>query len=189
MENIKNRVLLVEDDKVDQRDFMHLVKNEDLPYEYTIAGSVSEAKKILGMERFDIVIMDYLLGNGTALDIFDLIIDTPFIFITGAGDEETGVKAMKAGAYDYLIKDPKRHYFKVLPITVESAIKRKKAQRQIRMLSHAIMNIEDSIYTADTDDKIFFVTRHPLKRMDLRGKIFSENTVTFFGKRVPQKGM
>jgi len=32
---------------------MQLVKNEDLPYEYTIAGSVSEAKKILGMERFD----------------------------------------------------------------------------------------------------------------------------------------
>ena len=46
--------------------------------------------------------MDYLLGTGAALDIFDLIIDTPFIFITGAGDEETGVKVMKEGAYDYL---------------------------------------------------------------------------------------
>ena len=81
---------------------MQLVKNEDLPYEYTIAGSVSEAKKILGMERFDIVIMDYLLGNSTALGVSDLIIDTPFIFITGADDEETGVKVMKEGAYDYL---------------------------------------------------------------------------------------
>jgi len=82
-----------------------------------------------------------LLGNGAALDVFDLIINTPFIFITGADDEETGVKAMKARAYDYRIKDSKCQHFKVLPITVENAIKRKKAQRQIRMLSHASMNI------------------------------------------------
>ncbi|MBW1858133.1 MAG: hypothetical protein JRI42_07680 [Deltaproteobacteria bacterium] len=130
-----------------------------------------------------------MLGNGAALDVFDLIINTPFIFITGADDEETGVKAMKARAYDYRIKDSKCQHFKVLPITVENAIKRKKAQRQIRMLSHASMNIQDSIYTADTDDKLSLLTRHPLKRVDLRGRIFSENTVTSFGKRVTQKVM
>ena len=52
-EKHKNRVLSVEDDKGEQRDFIRLLKNEDFPYEYTIAGSVSEEKKILGMERLD----------------------------------------------------------------------------------------------------------------------------------------
>jgi PAS domain S-box-containing protein len=66
---------------------------------------------------------------------------------------------MKAGAYDYLIKDLERNYLKVLPITVESAIKRKKTEKQFRMLSHAIMNINDSVYITDMDDRITFVNK------------------------------
>src|SRR5712692_10435210 len=100
MENIK--ILLVEDDKVDQMAFKRLFKDENLSYDYDIAGSVSEAKTILDSEGFDIVITDYLLGDGTAFDIFDLINDTPIIIVTGSGDEEVAVTAMKRGAYDYL---------------------------------------------------------------------------------------
>jgi len=46
MEKKRIKVLLVEDDKVDQIAFKRLVKNENLFYDYTIAGSVSEAKEI-----------------------------------------------------------------------------------------------------------------------------------------------
>jgi hypothetical protein len=35
---------------------------------------------------------------------------------------------MKAGAYDYLIKDHQRNYLKVLPLTVANAIKRKEME-------------------------------------------------------------
>jgi two-component sensor histidine kinase len=122
----KTRILLIEDDRVDQAAFKRLVKKEGLPYDYVISGSVSETKKILGSEKFDAVIMDYLLGDGTAFDIFDSVIDVPVIIVTGFGDEETAVRAMKAGAYDYLIKDPDRNYLKVLPLTVENALKNKK---------------------------------------------------------------
>jgi signal transduction histidine kinase/ActR/RegA family two-component response regulator len=156
-ENI--RILLVEDDKIDQMAFKRFVKDANLSYSYAMAGSVSEAKAILDSQRFDIVIMDYSLGDGTALDIFDLINDTPIIIVTGSGDEETAVKAMKAGAYDYIIKDLERNYLKVLPITVESAIKHKRTEKQVGMLSHAIMNINDSIYITDMDDRIIFVNK------------------------------
>ncbi|HXP49752.1 MAG TPA: PAS domain S-box protein, partial [Bacteroidia bacterium] len=155
MENIK--ILFIEDDKVDQMAFKRFVKDENLSYNYTIAGSVSEAKRILDSEKFDIVIIDYHLGDGTAFDIFDLIKDTPVIITTGTGDEGIAVKAMKGGAYDYLIKDPERNYLKVLPITVENAIKHKKSEKQFRMLSHAIMSIDDSVYITDMDDRIIFV--------------------------------
>ncbi|NIT57185.1 MAG: hybrid sensor histidine kinase/response regulator, partial [Aliifodinibius sp.] len=64
-------------------------------YNYTIADSVAEAKKVLNSEEFDIIITDYSLGDGTAFDILELIIDTPIIITTGAGDEEIAVKALK----------------------------------------------------------------------------------------------
>jgi two-component system sensor histidine kinase/response regulator len=155
----KIRILVIEDDKVDQMAFKRIVKDEGLSYDYDIAGSVSEAKKILHSKRFDIVITDYMLGDGTAFDIFDLIKDTPIIIVTGSGDEEIAVKAMKRGAYDYLIKDQERNYLKVLPITVESAIKHKGAEKQFRMLSHAIMSINDSVYITDMDNRIIFVNK------------------------------
>jgi len=120
---------------------------------------VSEAQSILSSERFDIVVADYLLEDGTAFDILDLVRNTPFIFTTGAGDEEVAIKAWKAGAYDYLIKDSKRNYLKTVPITVENAIKHKRMEGKLRLLSHAIVSTDDSVYITDLQDKITFVNR------------------------------
>ncbi len=158
MENI--RILLVEGDRVDQMAFERLVKDENLSYDYDIAGSVSEARRILDSKRFDIAIVDCSLGDGTAFDIFGLVKDTPIIVVIGAGDEKIAIiKAMKEEACDYLIKDPEHNYLKVLPVIVESAIKHKKTEKQFRMLSHAIMNINDSVYITDMDDRITFVNK------------------------------
>ena len=85
------------------------------PYDYTIAGSVAEAKEILKSMRFDVIISDYILGDGTGLELFDLYKNLPVIVTTGSGNEEVAVEAMKLGACDYLIKDPEGHYLKTLP--------------------------------------------------------------------------
>jgi len=145
MDNRKYKILLIEDDKLDQMAFKRLVKEKELSYDYTIAGSVSEAQSILGSERFDIVIADYLLGDGTAFDILDSVKDTPFILVTGVGDEEIAVKAWKAGAYDYLIKDYERNYLKALPITVENAIERKKMKETLDRKQKNLEAIFDAV--------------------------------------------
>lgn len=132
MGNIK--VLLIEDDIVDQLAFKRYVSGEKLLYDYALAGSISEAKNILQTEFFDIIIADYLLGDGTAFDILELNTEKPVIITTGAGDEEIAVRAMKAGAYDYLIKDHERNYLKVLPVTIEKAIRNKKVEDRCRVL-------------------------------------------------------
>lgn len=132
MDNERYKVLLIEDDRVDQEAFRRFVKDEELPYDCTIAGSVSEAISILDADTFDIAIVDYLLGDGTAFDIFDSMEDIPFIIATGTGDEEIAVRAMKAGAFDYLIKDDNRNYLKVLPVNIENAVKRRKAEEKLR---------------------------------------------------------
>jgi PAS domain S-box-containing protein len=159
MTDTRIRVLFIEDDKVDQIAFKRSVKENDLPYDYTLAGSVSEAKKILDSERFDIVVTDYLLGDGTAFDVFDSIKDTPVVFVTGAGDQEIAVTAMKAGASDYLIKDQERSYLQLLQTTIENAINRKRVEQQHRMLSHAVMSAKDSICITDMKGEVIFINK------------------------------
>ena len=176
MEDTMIKVLLIEDDQIDQMAFKRLVKETNLPYNYVIAGSVADAKSILQNEVFDIVITDYSVGDGTAFDIFELIKNTAIIFVTGVGDEETAVKAMKTGAYDYLIKDLERNYLKVLPVTVENAIKHMKAEKQFKLLSHAIMSISDSVYITDMDDTILFVN-------DAFCKIYGYDEKEILGKK------
>ncbi len=111
-------IMLVEDDRVDRMAFDRSVKENGSPHDYTVASSVAEAKTILNSTRFDVVIADYLLGDGTVFDIFEIGVDAPIIVVTGAGDEETAVRAMRAGAYDYLVKDPDNNYLAVLPTVV-----------------------------------------------------------------------
>ena len=126
--NSRCRILLVEDDKIDQAAFARLVKQQGLLYDYTIAGSFAQAKSILASNgKFDVAVVDYHLGDGTAFDVLQLTDDSPVIFATGGGDEEIAVKAMKAGAYDYIIKDVQRNYLKILPQVVEKALAHKKA--------------------------------------------------------------
>ncbi len=121
-------VLLIEDDKVDQQAFRRFVVEQRLPYDLSVMGSVAEAAAALGATKFDIIIVDFSLGDGTALDVLAQAKDTPVVVVTGTGSEETAVNSLKAGAYDYLIKDHDRYYLKILPITVENTIRRYKAE-------------------------------------------------------------
>ena len=132
MEEPQYKILLVEDNKVDQMAFERMVSEENLPYQYEVANSVSQTRDILNNNRFDAIICDYNLGDGTGLDVIEFVEDTPFIFVTGAGDEAIAIKAMKNGASDYLVKDPQRNYLKILPLVVDSAIRNKTAADNLR---------------------------------------------------------
>ena len=55
--------------------------------------------------RYDVVILDYMLGRGDGLDWLQKFKQRgdcpPVVFLTGAGNEIIAVRAMKAGADDY----------------------------------------------------------------------------------------
>jgi PAS domain S-box-containing protein len=159
MENTRYKILLIEDNQLDQMAFKRCVDDNAIPYDCTIAGSVSEARDALDSDRFDIIIADHSLGDGTAFDILDSAKDTPIIVVTGAGDEETAVKVWKAGAYDYLIKDLDQNYLKAIPITVENAVSHKMVEKKLQLLSGAIMSTDDSVYITDMQGRIIFVNK------------------------------
>lgn len=131
MQNTVYKILFVEDDKIDQMAFERFAQKEHFPYQYVLAGSVRETQEILGTDHFHAVVTDYSLGDGVALDMFDLFQNIPIIVVTGIGNEEIAVTAMKAGAYDYLIKDAEGNYLKTLVVTVENAIRRKEAEDEL----------------------------------------------------------
>jgi PAS domain S-box-containing protein len=157
MGNTRYKILMIENDRLDQMAFERSVKDEKLPYDYTIADSVSKACSILEREQFDIVVSDYSLGDGTAFDILNSVKNTPIIFVTGIGNEEVAIKAWKAGAYDYLIKDFDRNYLKAIPITIENAIKQKKAEEEIHRLSQAIEQSPSTVVITDIKGDIEYV--------------------------------
>jgi len=128
---MRYRILLVEDDIVDRQAFELMVRRENLYYRYKLATSLSQAREILESQDFDLVVTDYLLGDGTGFEVMKLLEKTPVIFTTGAGDEETAVKAMKSGACDYLIKDIQKKYLHVLPVVISNAIKNKTASERL----------------------------------------------------------
>jgi len=157
MHGKKKRLLLIEDDKVDQFAFKRLVEEQGLPYSCSVAGSVSETREILSEEQFDIVISDYSLGDGTVFDAVDFKKHAPVIIVTGVGNEDIAATAMKNGAYDYLTKDLERNYLKVLPLIIENALRRKRENEQFTLLSHALMSVNDSVYITDMKNRITYV--------------------------------
>lgn len=159
MENTRYKILLIEDNELDQMAFTRFVESNAVPYDCTVAGSVTEAKRILDTNQFDIIVSDHSLGDGTALDVLHSASDIPIIVVTGAGDEETAINAWKAGAYDYLVKDINQTYLKAIPVTVENAVRHKMVEKKLQLLSGAVMSTEDSVYITDMQGTIIFVNK------------------------------
>ncbi|MCH8904109.1 MAG: response regulator [Bacteroidetes bacterium] len=157
MTDEKLRVLLIEDDEIDQMAFKRRVEKDGLNYDYTIVSSIAKAKEVLAAEEFDIIITDYHLEDGLGLEILDMVEDTPIIMTTGTGNEDIAVKAMKMGAYDYLIKDADRYYLSVLAITVENALKHKDTMEDLEKMSWVASKTDNSVVIIDKKKKVEWV--------------------------------
>jgi PAS domain S-box-containing protein len=151
MPDIKGNILFIENDDADLKVLRRMVEARNFNYKYMIVESVLEARNALVENEFDVVISDYMLDDGTAFDILDLVKDVPVIVVTGAGDVGIAVKAMKAGAYDYIIKDPSLDYLNVLPVTIKNAIKRKADVEKLKLLESAVVNANDAIIILEAE--------------------------------------
>lgn len=191
---MKIRILLIEDDKIDQKAFERYVRTESLDYQYDIAGSVKEARTMLNRNTYDVIITDYFLGDGDAFDVLSEDLNAPVIFASGAGDEEVIVQAMKKGACDYLIKDSARNYLKVLPVTIEKIIlqdvakkKLEAAESQIKKLSLVSHATNNPVIIYDKNQKIEWVnnaftstSKYELEEVEnTSGEIFTEGFNVF----------
>jgi diguanylate cyclase (GGDEF)-like protein len=132
------RVLLVEDDLVDQMAFKRAVKEEALPFDYHIAGSLAEARRLIDTECFDIILCDYVLGDGFGTELLGWHQDAPVIMLAGSGSEVIAVEAMKMGAYDYLVKDSDGRHLKTLAVCVENTIMCRKTEEALKLVEQKL---------------------------------------------------
>ncbi len=133
------KILYIEDELSDQLALERLIKHQQLPYQLVTVRSAPQARTLLMQQPFDVILSDYCLGGETAFDILPTAGAIPLVIITGNGNEELAVRAMKAGAYDYVVKDMQQDYLKILPIVLENTVKRKTAEIQAYEAQKEIM--------------------------------------------------
>ena len=109
MEAHSTRLLLVDDDEDDYLLTTKLLRNsERTSFTVIWARGFDDALDEL-RNPFDACLVDYRLGSHNGLELIERAIGegfcNPMILLTGRGDHEVDVEAMKAGAADYLVKD------------------------------------------------------------------------------------
>ncbi|MGB0712794.1 MAG: sigma-54-dependent transcriptional regulator [Gammaproteobacteria bacterium] len=102
-----NQRILVIDDEPDISELLALTLRK-MDLEPFCAASMSEARKALARQPFDLCLTDMRLpdGNGIDLvrDIQNRFPDLPVAVITAHGNMETAVESLKAGAFDFISK-------------------------------------------------------------------------------------
>lgn len=154
---------------------LRMIREEGLPYDMTTAKTLSEASAFLEKNRYDIVLLDYSLPDGTGLNLLQGIRETPVVFVTGSGDAGVAVQAMKGGAYDYLIKDPEMRYLKLLPSAIEKVTRifllereHQKDSEQIRILNTELSRMYDEARALSLQDPLTGLANRRMLDIDLK---------------------
>ncbi len=105
------RALLLDDSKFDRTRIRRLSQKTDLALQIDEVSSIAEMKEAVARQVYDLIMVDYRLPQGDGLGVLDHIQhtalnkDTATIMVSGEGDMETAVTAMRNGCHDFLTKD------------------------------------------------------------------------------------
>ena len=154
-ENIK--LLILEDDEIDQMTLERYFKAQKLNYDYTIVDSLSKAKELLENNTFNIILSDNELVDGFGTELLSHGLNIPLILVTGAGDQNLAADAMKKGAFDYIVKDLQRNYLHFIPVTIQKALFHSSQDRKFKRMQSRLEKLNWLISKADTSVVIFNV--------------------------------
>ncbi len=100
------KVLVVEDDAATRRGLEELLATFELDVKGV--GSVAEAQAAVAAFAPDALLTDLKLPDGDGIELIRQTraagFDREIVVLTGHGSVDTAVEAMKAGAFDYLVK-------------------------------------------------------------------------------------
>src|ERR1039457_3705169 len=102
------KILLVDDDEDDYIITRDLIAHiSDRRHRLDWINNYDDALAAVRRGEHDICLLDYRLGERTGLELLResqvFIVRPPMILLTGQGDHEIDIKAMEAGAADYLL--------------------------------------------------------------------------------------
>jgi EAL domain-containing protein (putative c-di-GMP-specific phosphodiesterase class I)/FixJ family two-component response regulator len=134
----RSSVVLVEDDPADARLVEEMVRGgRGDRFELTCLSRLSDARSHLSRHGAACVLLDLSLPDAVGLEGLEALRaefgEIPIVIITGLDDEDIAVKALHAGAQDYLIKEEIRG--DVVRRAVRYAVERKRGEDEVTRLS------------------------------------------------------
>lgn len=128
-------ILVVEDDPSYGMLLQEILEGSSYgPFHVTYVRWLGEALELVKQASFDAVVLDLSLPDSAGLDTLTAVLttapDLPVIVLTALDDEALGIKAVRAGAQDYLVKG--RVEDELLVRSISYAIERKRSEDQRR---------------------------------------------------------
>ena len=153
--------LLYVDDEPDLLDLCKLFLEREGEFSVATVTSAKEGLQILAEGMIDAIVSDYQMPGMDGIDFLKQVRrefkDIPFILFTGKGREEVVIEAIENGADFYLQKggDP-RAQFSELSHKIRQAVRRKKAEEELRMMKATVSNAAEGILWINENGGITF---------------------------------
>ncbi|MFQ5610949.1 MAG: response regulator [Anaerolineae bacterium] len=173
------RVLLVEDDASGAHLIRKVLSNiTTTPFEVTRVKRLDEASTQLDRQNIDVVLLDLSLpdsgGLETLLRLHHHVPGVPVVVLTGTDDDALAIKAIQAGAQDYLVKG--QIDSNLVGRTLRYAIERQRTAEALHKSHTIIENNADGIVILDGDGSIRFINSAAeelfgLKAQELTGEL------------------
>ena len=129
------RLLIIDDERGIRNTLKEILADEG--HEVEVAENGKQGLEMAQAKAFDLIFSDIKMPELDGLEVLkalkegDEAIETPVVMITGHGDVETAVQALKLGAYDFLLKplDLNR-----ILITTKNALESKSLKQETKQL-------------------------------------------------------
>jgi two-component system phosphate regulon sensor histidine kinase PhoR len=157
-------VLIVDDDPALLEALPEALRLRMSALDVEACDSASGALARIADEDFDAIVTDIKMPGMDGLALLDEIQtlrpDTPTLLITGHGEHDLAIQALRRGAYDYIQKPIDRDYFTASlgrAIEKRELAKRVELQRlELERHAHVLEHVGDGVFVVDRDDVVQF---------------------------------
>jgi len=143
------KILIIEDEEPIRRVLVKILGEENDQFVISQAEDGKQGTKMIYEDEFDLILCDIKMPKMDGLEVLERAnkksVTTPFIMLTGHGNIETAVHAMKIGAYDFIPKPPDLNR---LLISIRNAIESKHLIKENVRLKKKIAKKYDIIGSA-----------------------------------------
>lgn len=161
------KILIIDDEKSIRKALREILEYEKYQVDEAVDGS--EGLSMIQKDKYDIVLCDIKMPKMDGIEVLDKIMqlscDTPVIMISGHGNIETAVEAVKKGAFDFIAKPLDlnrllvtiRNAMDKSTLVTETKVLKKKVSKTFDMIgeSKAIVQIQAMIErVAPTDARV-----------------------------------
>lgn len=116
-------------------------------YVVDIAADGEEGLRALGAAHYDLLLVDYNMPFLCGIDVIRALSEKgallPTIMVTGQGNEEVAVEALKLGAADYVVKDVEMKYLDLLPVVIDRVLYQQYIIKERLQMESAVKESEE----------------------------------------------